>query len=96
MDKMSRNQKASKMDNVAMVKIDEAIVKMGKMIERNVDSYGAEADSRVDENISRMEKLLVIRAALSQLYAVPDTKGSEPDENFEAGINPDLLTDPAE
>ena len=62
--------------------IDAAIKDLASSIRRNTNTYTDYPTAIIDENIERMEKLIVIRAALRQLYEVPETKDSEPDENI--------------
>lgn len=61
---------------------------MIKAIKENTPAYGADVDGNIDFNIERLEKLIVIRAALMQIHAPSDTETSEPDENSDAQTDP--------
>ncbi len=88
------NQKGKKMDGMpeAFESLDMAIANVSKSIKNGSSSYSEYIGPEIDDNIERLEKLIVIRAAMSQLYATPETETSEPDENSEPETDP--LHDP--
>lgn len=66
--------------------VDESIKNMTKTIKLNTPSYGENVNGELDRNLDRLEKLIVIRSALRQLYELPEEESSEEPENFDPAI----------